>query len=30
MITIVLLIFSNILLNTAWYWHLLYPNIPLW
>ena len=27
---IVLLILSNILLNLAWYGHLLYPNIPLW
>jgi uncharacterized protein (DUF486 family) len=30
MITVMLLILSNILLNTAWYWHLLYPNVPLW
>ena len=30
MATILLLILSNILLNTAWYWHLLYPNVPLW
>src|SRR5712692_9962271 len=30
MITVLLLILSNILLNTAWYWHLLYPNVPLW
>ncbi len=27
---ILLLILSNILLNLAWYGHLLYPNIPLW
>ncbi len=27
---IVLLILSNILLNLAWYGHLLYPNIPVW
>jgi hypothetical protein len=30
MVTVALLILSNILLNTAWYWHLLYPNVPLW
>src|SRR5712691_2455844 len=30
MVTVLLLILSNILLNTAWYWHLLYPNVPLW
>lgn len=30
MLTILLLILSNILLNTAWYWHLLYPNVALW
>src|SRR5258708_38987379 len=30
MTTILLLVLSNILLNTAWYWHLLYPNVPLW
>lgn len=30
MITILLLFLSNILLNTAWYWHLLYPSIPVW
>jgi len=30
MLTILLLFLSNILLNTAWYWHLLYPNVPLW
>ena len=30
MVTFLLLVLSNILLNTAWYWHLLYPNVPLW
>jgi uncharacterized protein (DUF486 family) len=30
MLTVVLLFASNILLNTAWYWHLLYPNVPVW
>lgn len=30
MLTIALLILSNIVMNTAWYGHLLYPNIPLW
>ncbi len=31
MLTVVLLlILSNILLNLAWYGHLLFPNVPLW
>ena len=30
MITFLLLILSNIMMNTAWYWHLLYPNVPVW
>jgi uncharacterized protein (DUF486 family) len=28
--TVILLIMSNILLNIAWYGHLLYPNVPMW
>ena len=31
MLTVIfLLILSNIILNLAWYGHLLYPNVPLW
>src|SRR6202047_5328565 len=30
MITIVLLIFSNIFMTFAWYGHLKYQNVPLW
>ena len=31
MLTVVLLlILSNILLNLAWYGHLLYPEVPVW
>jgi len=29
-ITIVLLIFSNIFMTFAWYGHLKYQNVPLW
>lgn len=28
--TVILLIFSNVMMNLAWYGHLLYPNVPLW
>ena len=27
--TVILLILSNIVMNTAWYGHLLYPNLPI-
>ncbi len=30
MITIVLLLFSNIFMTAAWYGHLKYQNVPLW
>ena len=30
MITIILLIFSNIFMTFAWYGHLKYQNVPLW
>jgi hypothetical protein len=30
MITIVLLLFSNIFMTFAWYGHLKYQNVPLW
>ncbi len=30
MITIVLLVFSNIFMTFAWYGHLKYQNVPLW
>ena len=30
MMTIVLLIFSNIFMTFAWYGHLKYQNVPLW
>ena len=31
MLTVIaLLILSNILLNLAWYGHLMFPNVPLW
>ncbi len=28
--TITLLIFSNIFMTVAWYWHLKATNVPLW
>lgn len=27
---VILLILSNIVMNAAWYGHLLYPNVALW
>ncbi len=30
LLTIVLLIGSNVFMTTAWYWHLRFKEVPLW